>query len=52
LLLINESSYNYQLKKEGRKNEYEMHKLLALNQRTKMVSVFSNPLLVVVKDDD
>ncbi|KAK2430062.1 hypothetical protein P8452_43525 [Trifolium repens] len=26
-----------QLKKEGRKNEYEMHKLLALNQRTKMV---------------
>ncbi|XP_058747789.1 kinesin-like protein KIN-4C isoform X2 [Vicia villosa] len=26
-----------QLKKEGRKNEYERHKLLALNQRTKMV---------------
>ncbi|KAK7282893.1 hypothetical protein RIF29_12000 [Crotalaria pallida] len=26
-----------QLKKEGRKNEYEMHKLLALNQRQKMV---------------
>nr|GEX90190.1 kinesin-like protein KIN-4C [Tanacetum cinerariifolium] len=25
------------LKKEGRKNEYEMHKLLALNQRQKMV---------------
>ncbi|KAK4787900.1 hypothetical protein SAY86_011733 [Trapa natans] len=25
-----------QLKKEGRKNEYEMHKLLALNQRQKM----------------
>lgn len=29
---------NYQLKKEGRRNEYEMHKLLALNQRQKMVS--------------
>ncbi|WMV26890.1 hypothetical protein MTR67_020275 [Solanum verrucosum] len=26
-----------QLKKEGRRNEYEMHKLLALNQRQKMV---------------
>ncbi|XP_029126715.1 kinesin-like protein KIN-4C [Cajanus cajan] len=26
-----------QLKKEGRKNEHEMHKLLALNQRQKMV---------------
>ncbi|GKD19408.1 kinesin-like protein KIN-4C, partial [Tanacetum coccineum] len=26
-----------QLKKEGRKKEYEMHKLLALNQRQKMV---------------
>lgn len=29
---------NCQLKKEGRRNEYEMHKLLALNQRQKMVS--------------
>ncbi|RRT57246.1 hypothetical protein B296_00029017 [Ensete ventricosum] len=28
-----------QLKKEGRRNEYEMHKLLALNQRQKMVMV-------------
>lgn len=28
----------HQLKKEGRRNEYEMHKLLALNQRQKMVS--------------
>nr|GEW19667.1 kinesin-like protein KIN-4C [Tanacetum cinerariifolium] len=27
----------FQLKKEGRKNEHEMHKLLALNQRQKMV---------------
>uniref|UniRef100_M8BRU1 Chromosome-associated kinesin KIF4A n=1 Tax=Aegilops tauschii TaxID=37682 RepID=M8BRU1_AEGTA len=27
----------YQLKKEGRRNEYEMHKLLALNQKQKMV---------------
>lgn len=27
-----------QLKKEGRRNEYEMHKLLALNQRQKMVN--------------
>ncbi|XP_016481104.1 kinesin-like protein KIN-4C [Nicotiana tabacum] len=26
-----------QLKKEGRRNEYEMHKLMALNQRQKMV---------------
>ncbi|XP_071925031.1 kinesin-like protein KIN-4C isoform X1 [Coffea arabica] len=26
-----------QLKKEGRRNEYELHKLLALNQRQKMV---------------
>ncbi|KAI6687884.1 hypothetical protein NL676_024712 [Syzygium grande] len=26
-----------QLKKEGRRNEYEMHKLLALNQKQKMV---------------
>ncbi|KAK8480438.1 hypothetical protein V6N13_056955 [Hibiscus sabdariffa] len=26
-----------QLKKEGRRNEYEMHKLLAMNQRQKMV---------------
>ncbi|KAL0308106.1 UNVERIFIED_CONTAM: Kinesin-like protein KIN-4C [Sesamum angustifolium] len=26
-----------QLKKEGRRNEYEMHKLLALNQRQKLV---------------
>ncbi|KAF6143479.1 hypothetical protein GIB67_029648 [Kingdonia uniflora] len=26
-----------QLKKEGRRNEYEMHKLVALNQRQKMV---------------
>ncbi|KAL5207040.1 hypothetical protein ABZP36_031475 [Zizania latifolia] len=26
-----------QLKKEGRRNDYEMHKLLALNQRQKMV---------------
>ncbi|XP_068653718.1 kinesin-like protein KIN-4C [Aristolochia californica] len=26
-----------QLRKEGRRNEYEMHKLLALNQRQKMV---------------
>ncbi|XP_047322326.1 kinesin-like protein KIN-4C [Impatiens glandulifera] len=26
-----------QLKKEGRRNQYEMHKLLALNQRQKMV---------------
>ncbi|XP_008674516.1 kinesin-like protein KIN-4C isoform X3 [Zea mays] len=26
-----------QLKKEGRRNEYDMHKLLALNQRQKMV---------------
>ncbi|XP_078441740.1 P-loop containing nucleoside triphosphate hydrolases superfamily protein isoform X2 [Wolffia australiana] len=26
-----------QLKKEGRRNEYEMHKLLSLNQRQKMV---------------
>ncbi|OIW16560.1 hypothetical protein TanjilG_17733 [Lupinus angustifolius] len=26
-----------QLKKEGRRNEYEMHKMLALNQRQKMV---------------
>ncbi|XVF64893.1 hypothetical protein PTKIN_Ptkin09bG0203500 [Pterospermum kingtungense] len=26
-----------QLKKEGRRNEYEMHRLLALNQRQKMV---------------
>lgn len=29
-----------QLKKEGRRNEYEMHKLLALNQRQKMVSLW------------
>ena len=28
---------HFQLKKEGRRNEYEMHKLLALNQRQKMV---------------
>ena len=36
---------NYQLKKEGRRNEYEMHKLLALNQRQKMVSWCSNHVL-------
>lgn len=33
---------HFQLKKEGRRNEYEMHKLLALNQRQKMVNRFSN----------
>jgi DNA repair exonuclease SbcCD ATPase subunit len=31
-----------QLKKEGRRNEYEMHKLLALNQRQKMVGFLSH----------
>lgn len=36
---------NCQLKKEGRRNEYEMHKLLALNQRQKMVSCCSDHLL-------
>jgi hypothetical protein len=30
-----------QLRKEGRRNEYERHKLQALNQRQKLVS-FSN----------
>lgn len=29
-----------QLRKEGRRNEYERHKLQALNQRQKMVSDF------------
>lgn len=29
-----------QLKKEGRRNEYEMHKLMALNQKQKLVSTF------------
>lgn len=28
-----------QLKKEGRRNEFERHKLQALNQRQKMVSI-------------
>lgn len=36
-----------QLKKEGRRNEYEMHKLLALNQRQKMVSWFTSVAAVV-----
>lgn len=29
-----------QLKKEGRRNEYEMHKLMALNQKQKLVSTY------------
>jgi len=29
-----------QLKKEGRRNEYERHKLEALNQRQKMVKLY------------
>lgn len=38
-LLFNLVGYNFkQLKKEGRRNEYERHKLEALNQRQKMVS--------------
>ncbi|KAE8658673.1 hypothetical protein F3Y22_tig00116970pilonHSYRG00016 [Hibiscus syriacus] len=34
---IKSQKVNLQLKKEGRRNEFEMHKLLALNQRQKMV---------------
>lgn len=38
-LLFNLVGHNVkQLKKEGRRNEYERHKLEALNQRQKMVS--------------
>jgi hypothetical protein len=31
--------FDKQLKKEGRRNEFERHKLQALNQRQKMVSI-------------
>lgn len=36
------------LKKEGRRNEFEMHKLLALNQRQKMVKHLSFKILYEV----
>jgi hypothetical protein len=33
--------FAWQLRKEGRRNVYEMHKLQALHQRQKMVSPFT-----------
>lgn len=39
MLLTNNNFFGMQLKKEGRRNEYERHKLQALNQRQKMVSI-------------
>jgi hypothetical protein len=43
--MVTRSSLYDQLKKEGRRNEYEMHKLLALNQRQKMVIFNSTQFL-------
>lgn len=44
MLLTNNNFFGMQLKKEGRRNEYERHKLLALNQRQKMVSILSSSM--------
>lgn len=46
--ILNLGFTHEQLKKEGRKNEYERHKLEALNQRQKMVSWKSDILLFTV----
>lgn len=44
MLLTNNNFFGMQLKKEGRRNEYERHKLLALNQRQKMVSILHSSM--------
>lgn len=38
LFIVFVDNFVKQLRKEGRRNEYERHKLQALNQRQKMVS--------------
>lgn len=48
LCLISHTLSFLQLKKEGRRNEYEMHKLLALNQRQKMVNNSTTSIIILV----
>jgi len=38
-MIIDHFAFATQLKKEGRRNEYERHKLQALNQRQKLASI-------------
>lgn len=39
-MIIDHFFFAKQLKKEGRRNEYERHKLQALNQRQKLASIY------------